>query len=363
MGLQGKGFFIWKVLDCENGNPEAIATLAQSAGLSHVLVKIADTIYSYNVIDGSDKAAPLANALRGRGIQVWGWHYCKGNDPIGEADKAIERVKGLNLDGYVVDAEGEYKQPGKRSAATKFMNRLRSGLPDTPIALSSYRYPSYHPQLPFSEFLEKCDYNMPQVYWLQADNPGDQLERCIREFQGLTPFRPIVPTGAAFKEHGWQPTADQATEFLQAAQSNNLTAANFYSWDSCRKYLPEIWSAIFNYDWPAGGAPPDITAQYIGALNRHSASEVTNLYAENAVHVTAARTVKGATAIRAWYQTLFDTLLPAGSFTLTGFSGSGPTRHFTWTATSSKGRVLNGNDTFGLIEGKITYHYTFFTVT
>jgi hypothetical protein len=43
-------------------------------------------------------------------------------------------------------------------------------------------------------------------------------------------------------------------------------------------------------------------------------------------------------------------------------TGTGNTRHFTWTAESSKGRVNNGKGTLGLLGGKITFHYIFFDV-
>jgi len=56
-------------------------------------------------------------------------------------------------------------------------------------------------------------------------------------------------------------------------------------------------------------------------------------------------------------------VLPNATFELTGYSGTGNSRHLTWTATSSAGQVTNGNDTFGLMNGKIGYHYTFFTVS
>jgi hypothetical protein len=35
----------------------------------------------------------------------------------------------------------------------------------------------------------------------------------------------------------------------------------------------------------------------------------------------------------------------------------------TWTALSSKAMVRNGNDTLGILKGKISYHYSFFIVT
>lgn len=363
MTLKGKGYFIWQIPNCEGGDPNAIAALAKQANLSHVLIKVADTQFSYNIYNGVDVVPPLVQALRARKIEVWGWHYVKGDDPLPEADKAIERVQTLNLDGYVIDAEAQYKEPGKFEAARKFMNRLRAGLPDTPVALSSYRYPSYHPQIPWREFLEKCDYNMPQVYWKHANNAGDQLIRSVREFQAMTPNRPIIPTGAAFREHGWQPSPAEVHEFLQTAQSLNLTAANLYSWDSTRQHVPEVWNTVRDYPWSAPSAPIDITGQYVSALNSRDPDLLLGLYSPSAVHVTASRTIQGHQALRTWYRGLFDRILPNGKFTLTGFSGSGNSRHFNWTATSNRGSVQNGNDTFGLSDGKITYHFSFFSIS
>ncbi|HEY5669413.1 MAG TPA: nuclear transport factor 2 family protein [Anaerolineales bacterium] len=367
MPLKGKGFFIWQIRNTEGGNASAIASLADQANLSHVLIKIADGTYSYNVnSSGVDLVPPVAQALRARGIQVWGWHYVYGDSPIDEANKAIQRIQQTNMQGYVIDAEGEYKQPGKDKAAAQFMSRLRSALPNFPIALCSYRYPSYHPQLPWKEFLEKCTYNMPQVYWVSAHNPGDQLRRSVSEFQAMTPFRPIIPVGSAYKSGSWAATASDVTEFLRTAQSLNLSAANFWEWANCRTYLPSVWNAIRDYKWDAEPPPPpptDITEQYITALNTHNPAQVVGLYTPAAVHVTAARTIQGTVAIQNWYQTLFTQLLPNASFTLVSFSGSGSSRHFTWTATSSAGKVNNGSDTLGLIEGKIAYHFSSFSIT
>lgn len=360
--LQGKGFFIWQIPSCENGDPKIIADLTQQAQLTHVLIKIADGVISYNVYEGVDLVPPLLRKLREYDIQVWGWHYVRGDDPINEANKAIERIQTLQLDGYVIDAERHYKEPGKASAARKFMERLREGLPKKPVALSSYRYPSYHPQLPWREFLEKCDYVMPQVYWVHAQNAGEQLARSLREFQSLTPYRPLIPTGAAFKEHGWKPNPTEILDFLETSQKLNFPAVNFYSWDSCRANLPEIWKVCQDYDW---SQPPaaDITESFIDALNTHKPEQVLKLYNPNAVHITSARSVQGKKAIQTWYQTLFSSLLPNAKFILTSYSGSGISRHLSWTATSDMGSVHDGNDTFGIYKGKITYHYSFFSIT
>ncbi len=365
MTLKGKGYYIWQIPHCEGGNVEAIAAAARRAGLGYVLIKVANRTYAYNYDwrRRIDYVPPLVKALRAQGIGVWGWQYVYGDDPAGEANIAIRRIRELGLDGFVVNAEAEYKHPGKAKAATTYMKRMRSALPNLPIGLSSYRYPSYHPQLPWKEFLAYCDYNMPQVYWMQNHNPGAQLKRSVREFEGMAPFRPIIPTGATFSERGWTPTPEEVLEFLQTAQSLNLSSVNFWSWDSARPALPDLWTVVANFPWE--GAPPpvlDITEQLVEALNTHDPDKVAALYTENAVHVNAVRTIQGKANIRTWYATLFGQILPNAKFTLTGYSGKGNSRHMVWEAVSSAGAVRNGNDTLGLQDGKIAYHYTFFTV-
>jgi len=366
MTLTGKGMFTWKIPRCENGDPAAIAATAKSANLSHVLVKIGDGIIAYNGDWGStlDRVPAVVNALHAQGIQAWGWHYVYGDDPSGEARIALQRINQLQVDAYVIDAEAQYKQAGKKDAARRFMTELRSALPDFPIALSSYRYPSLHPQLPWKEFLEKCDYNMPQVYWMQAHNPGAQLARCVREFQAMTPFRTIVPTGAAFREHGWQPTAGEILEFLKKAKDLNLPATNFWEWSEAHGgVIPGGWETIRDFGWSGEPLPQDICQQLVDALNQHDPERVVSLYTPSAVHITSARTIQGSEAIRRWYTSVFRQILPNAVFTLTGFSGTGSSRHFTWTAASNTAVVQNGNDTLGLVNGKIAYHYNFFSAT
>lgn len=366
MGLQGKGFFIWKIPNCEGGDPVAIANVAKAAGLSHVLIKIADGIYTYNYdyTRKVDLVPAVALELRKKGIQVWGWHYVYGYNPLGEAKIAIQRTQQLQLDGYVIDAEGEYKEAGKAAAATKFMDALRASLPNTPVALCSYRYPSYHPAFPWKEFLAKSTYNMPQVYWEQAHNPGAQLTKSYNEFQNKTPIRPYLATGAAYSAGGWTPTVADVTEFLKTAKALNIPAVNFFSWDYARRSLRSLWDAIAAFSWSAPTTPPkDLPDLLIAALNTHDPNLAMLWYKSDAVHITAARTIQGTEAIKAYYTTLLTQTLPNATFKITGVSGTGGSRHFTWTATSTKGKITNGNDTIGIMDGQIAYHYSYYTIT
>jgi len=358
MSLTGKGFFIWKIHDCEGGNPAAIVSAAKAAGLSHVLIKIADGMNHSNVdkTTGTDYVPPLVQALHAAGIQAWGWHYIYGADPVGEAWNGGRRARSLGLDGYVIDAEREFKAAGMDVAARRFVTDLRGYLGTIPAALSSFRFPSYHKEFPWSEFLQKSDLNMPQVYWEQSHNAGAQLSRSVREFQALSPYRPVIVTGSTYSNNGWSPTPADITEFLKTAVSLNLPAVNFYSWDYCRKYLPALWNTIAAFPFPSS-QPPGIIQRWISALNACDAQAITALYTEDAVHITSGRTVQGREAIRAWYTDLFAAH-PAGTVvSLIALSGQDHTSNVSWSLTKSSGKT-SGKDTLGLMDDLIAYHYS-----
>ncbi len=384
MALQGKGFFTFILRETEGGDPAAITELAKSAGLSHVLVKIADGPVEFGVDSTSgDYTAPVVAALRSAGIAVWGWHYVYGDNPTGEAAVAIRRVQGLNLDGYVVNAEEEYKRPGKAFAARRFMSEVRAAL-TVPIALSSYRFPNYHPELPWSTFLEFCDYNMPQVYWEQAHNAGWQLRESKRQCDALPNAKPYLATAPAYSVGNWAPTPEDILDFMDTARALQIPAVNFFQWGYCRKHLPQIWRTIADYAWPApvqvtatqpasgpaaaetpavpaGEAPaasqsaiaaPDaFTARYIDALNSRRAATMMALYQPNAIHVRGDRVTRTFSNTRNDYSTFFASV-PAGVFTLKSVEVNGDIRYLTWKLGSRTGTSI-----LVLKEGKIILDY------
>jgi len=367
--LRGKGLFIWQLWKCDGGDPEVIAAKAKAAGLSHVLIKIADGDYwSYNLDPNTkvDLIPPVLQALKEEGIETWGWQYVRGRNPIGEANLAIHRTKALGLDGFVIDAEGEYQSNSKKTAATRYMNELRAALPELPIALSTYRFPKLHRTLPFSEFLAGCDFSMPQVYYEQRHNPETQLEICVEQYLALNPARPVIPTAPIYGRGDWRPSAEETTRFFAKAKEMGLSAANAWSWDvGTRPAYNDLWRAVSDFDWPAEApAPPvaDMPERLIGRINQRDRDLVAELYAENAAHVTGKQTIFSRQAIAEWYGKLMHETLPGGKFEITGKVGSGSTRHYTWTAQSSRGQVIDGNDTLGLREGKIQFHFSYFTV-
>ena len=370
MTIQGKGFFTFNLSECEGGNPTAIVTAAKDAGLSHVIVKIADGIKAYGKdARGTDFTLPVVQALHAAGIAVWGWHYLSGSNPVDEAKIAIQRIQALDLNGYVINAESEYEQPGKEVAARQFLSALR-GAKTIPIALCSYRFPNYHPEFPWTAFLEGCDYHMPKVFWEQAHNAGEQLRESKRQCDALPHARPYIPTGAAYRAPGWAPMPTDISDFLATAQSLGLPGVNFFQWEHCRKYLLTNWTAIANYVWSASlpGKPPAFSkasklanayldafsTDFIATLNTHKARQVAALYDPAAVRTWVNETLYGLIAIQEGYGTLFANL-PAGVvFSLTQAQVDNDVHFISWKAGS-----LTGETTLVVNNGKIIQDYTF----
>lgn len=255
----GKGMYIWQISQCEGGDPVSIAQAARTAGLGHVLIKLADGSYPYQI--GADgqllDMTPYVEALQDKGVEVWGWGYAYGYDPIGEAAIAARYVLTLGLAGWVIDAEKEYK--GRRDAARRLVSELRQRLPSASIGLSSYRYPSLHPEFPWAELRSGCDFDAPQVYWEQAHNPAAQLARCVREFASFKRRLPLIPTGAAYKCDGWSSTPTDAGEYILACEGLGLPAYNWWSWQHAHQ-IDGMWDAI------TGAAPVETWRVRITAL-------------------------------------------------------------------------------------------------
>lgn len=245
MMLLGKGWYIWQLYAPEIGSPAQLAGLAAGSGVTHLLVKVANGIAPFNLVNVNGQTVDLVPELiaecRRVGIQVWGWQYVYGIDPANEARIALKRCNELDLSGFIVDAEGEYKKAGA-AAAERYMHDLRAGLPGLPIALSSFRWPSVHPEFPWDAFAKHVDLMMPQVYWVQANNPANQLEQSVLEYSRRWGSLPYIPTGAAYHEDGWQSTPEQITAFYNKVKDMGLPACNFWEWANALRY--GLWDAV-----------------------------------------------------------------------------------------------------------------------
>ncbi len=407
--LSGKGIWIWKTFQCENGNPDAIVARALAAQYTHVIVKICDGDDAYNIWkDGNqwrDYTLDLIPKLSNAGISVWGWNYIYGDPPPRDAGKPnywvleaqanvkrINQLRPLGLRGFVIDAEREYETiPDRANKAAAYMQVLRNNLPDLPIALASWKQPQLHGGFPWAQFRAKTDLDMPQVYWLSAHNPVAQLQLSVQQFSAMPPQLPYAAAGPAFFQNNWRPSVQELIDFLNKAVALNLPAVNLWTWDYLglrggEPYNPAHlnftaeWDAVANFNWPGSlpvpapapqpplpapqppQPPADLLAQYFAALNTRNPDTVAALYNGNAGHVTAQTTTIGQPGIRAVFAALFARL-PNAVFTMTGSNSLGTIRAFTWTAAGPGGSVTNGSDTLGLLNGRIQYHQTSYTIT
>ncbi|MEN6481175.1 MAG: SH3 domain-containing protein [Anaerolineaceae bacterium] len=233
--ISGKGFYIWKLDTIEIPSIPELVQTAKAGGFSHLIVKIADGSVSANISSRGDLAAQLVKEAHKVGIQVWGFQYLYCTFPEYEAVKAKKRVIETGVDGFVIDAEAELKLAGPE-AAKVYLTELKKGWSGIPIALSSYRYPSFHREFPWKEFMSQVDLAMPQVYWAGAHNPKAQLEQCLKEYRANWPKIPVIPTGAAYHEAGWQPAGGEITAFIEAVQKAGLPGYNFWEWANALRY-------------------------------------------------------------------------------------------------------------------------------
>jgi len=373
MTLQGKGFFTFNLPECESGDPGSILAEAQAAGLSHIIVKIGDGAQAAGIdASGADFAAPVVQAFHQAGMGVWGWQYIYGDNPSAEATIAITRTQALGLDGFVVSVGEEYEQPGRSAAADLYMTTVRTAL-KVPIALCSFRFPNYHPNFPWSDFLVSCDLHMPQVFWELTHNAGDQLIESKRQCDSLPNARPFIPTGSAYLASGWSPSAQDITDFLDTAEILGLPAVNFFDWDACHTYMPLAWKAIASFIWPVPpqGNPPaqaknsasstasifpvdSFLSRFLAAFNSHDATQVSALYDPSAVQVWADKILRGVVSIQTGFTAFFSSL-PAGSVFISPTAQVNDDLYtFGWKVGS-----LTGETVLTLQNGKIILDYTF----
>ncbi len=266
----GKGMFIWKLSMCAGGDMALLASMALDAGFNWVVLKAADGVDHFNQgttnWGGPNLLPDAINALRAVGIKVWLWQYIYGANwmkqsiAAAEAQRAIENIERFNPEGWLIDPESEYKRSGSAAWADTYMNKIKASSPNIPIGLCSYRFPTLHPELPWHNFLRHCNFHAPQVYWILAHNPGDQLGRSVRELQALANL-PVVPVGCAYYEptFKWQPTVAELNEFDHVAHALSLPGITWWEWGENghgAQYIAPFWDAIKAHDWGMPPVPP-----------------------------------------------------------------------------------------------------------
>lgn len=235
---KGKGAYIWNLIAKElfDGDFVALATwMAHELKINWVSIKIADGIFPSNRLvlrDGNGNITgyddtiiqKFIDACTRSGIEVWGWQYIYLTFyPKEEALMAISRMKKFpGLKGFILDPEIEAEKSPDTNQGV-YCDTLRAGLrPETSIGLSSWRFPSLHPGMNWNAWLNVSNFHCPQVYWMQAHNPVEQLQRSAKELLEMKNM-PFIPVGAMYHEQSWQPTKEEVLAFDKEAEKYPAT--------------------------------------------------------------------------------------------------------------------------------------------
>lgn len=255
----GKGIYIWQLQNCGFGtNMVGLVADLVTAKVNHVAVKRHDgTSLTYDP-NHVALVAPFIAACLTANIEVWLWGYTYGVSNANAENEANAAVQSLNLHpqakGYIIDAEGEYKNTAGPGWATAFVNEFRALKPLIPLGLSSFRFPSLHKEFPFAQFLVKCDFHYPQMYWVQNNNPAAQLTQSHNELKALKNI-PYIPAGCGYCFGGWCPTGPQWTEFDTQAKALNLPGISGWSLQHIRT-ISAVWATYKGLTWGITPPPP-----------------------------------------------------------------------------------------------------------
>lgn len=219
--FDGSGMWIWYLRRAAGGDPEAIAAKAAAAGVRTIFVKSADGTNVWSQFSASAVAA-----LKATGLNVCGWQFVYGNDPLGEA-RAAAAAKTAGADCFVIDAEGAYE--GKYAQAQRYTQALRAAVGDDyPIGLTSFPYVHYHPGFPYSVFMAPggATFNLPQVYWKTIGTTPDTSLQITYQYNGVYET-PIYPLGQTYDGTA----ASDVRRFRQLSAGYGATGVSWWVWD------------------------------------------------------------------------------------------------------------------------------------
>jgi hypothetical protein len=285
--FERKAGFSWKILAIAGGNPEGFAATVQAAGIETVYVKVADGPKRYKVLRGvlyiENVTQELVDALRAVGLNVVGWGFLYGKDPMGEAHIAVEQVNRFALDGYVFDVEGQFDaQPGAVANAYSIMRTFKAGCPNIPTAFCWWymwhkaNQPGvvWHPPQVAKAWMDLADYGLSMCYW-GGSTPANALwylNESHKQWREITQ-KPLIMAGRAYTGDGGTATPEAIAAF--AGRVRELKCAGIAWWSLDSAYAnASIWAALAKTPgWiPVGVTPPPVTLtleQRVARLEQH----------------------------------------------------------------------------------------------
>ncbi len=250
--LEGKGMWIWKTLQTENGDVDAVVARATAAGLRQVWVRVGDSRDGFYAADYLSRLVPKAHRA---GLAVIGWGFPFLHDPVSDAAWSTEAVQwrgpgGSRLDGFSPDIE--LSSEGvllTERRITVYLGIVRPAAGDMTLIATVYRATEarWTGTYPYRAIAPYVDAFAPMIYWGCVE-PGNAAQESIARLATLKPVHVIGQGYDAGPEGGrtGPPSGDETVRFLDVAQRNGAVGASFWVWQS----MPgEQWSALSAFPW------------------------------------------------------------------------------------------------------------------
>lgn len=257
--MNGTGFFIWQLTKMPP--PQELAQILGYYDIDWVAIKLAEYDRPYNQIGGNDKILrEYIDAIRNVGCEVGGWAYVYPEKAGPQGSLAAERIEKFDLPFWIADIEKEWKKTGLNSELDLYVSRADQPL-RTEVIFCSYRYPSYHPPLNFTKWCRETDASAPQVYWMGAHNPAEQLQRTWEEYKPLLGESPMYPIGAMWGQvvgnDYWEVSVKDILEFEKAVDDMGFLAHGYWSLDWVLKHNKFEWLEAISGKEEPPPPPPD----------------------------------------------------------------------------------------------------------
>jgi len=254
-GPKGVGMWLWVIDSCEGGDVEAIADKAVQYGISWVAPKAQQGTLWYS--RNKDKIKPLTEALHAKGIAVYPWGWVYGRSPYApyaslataEGNMAFEVTTTLNAEGYIFNAEHDWKRSNLNMAAEvdKIMKPVEQL--SVPMLMSSYRYPNLHREFPWQAWsnafqADRGDGWVPQIYWEQdyrTQAGSIQLQQSYDQHISwglLSNGESFHPAPSAYSRGPWKPTTEQIRLFTEKVRELGFST-----------YIPWSWQHMWAEHW------------------------------------------------------------------------------------------------------------------
>jgi hypothetical protein len=247
----GKGIFLWMVPYTLKGDPQAIADWLHVNGFERVDIKVCEgpkafafqhtnrLVFPWHDTWGENVDQKLIDAIRARGIKIYGWGAPYGYDPVGEANIAATQIQRFGLDGYILDVESEYERsPSPVASAYTICRTMRKLVPNLDLWFCGYPFwhsptgSAWHPKAIHSTFMELCDGGMPMAYW-EGTTPAQAVSyarKCFAQWREIT-SKPIAMAGRVYVGDGGTPTPEAMIAFEQVSRELGAVGTSWWAMD------------------------------------------------------------------------------------------------------------------------------------